>query len=140
MASELALWGYADVYRDGQLVAGGKPAHVMVVRKEQGSLPGQVFLSVATERKDLVGVPDGYVNVVWPTVDALSTASTQGIALAPERQSAAGLRPAGDVEQLIRFGRREVLGSGVILFAVAALLLLVTHPWPDRRARGADRS
>ena len=136
VASELALWGYADVFRDGQLVAGSKPAHVMVVKKEQGSLPGQVFLSVGTERKDLVGVPDGYVNVIWPTVGTLSTASTQGIALAPERQSEAGLRPAKDVEHLVRFGRRELLGSAVILFTVAALLLLVTHPWPRRRARG----
>ena len=130
VASELALWGYADVYRDGQLVAGGKPAHVMVVKKEQGSLPGQVFLSVGTEEKDLVGVPDGYINVVWRKVDGLSTASTQGVAMAHERQSEAGLRPADDLEHLVRFGRREVLGSAAILLTVAALALLAIYPWP----------
>jgi hypothetical protein len=137
VASELALWGYADVYRDGQLVAGGKPAHIMVVKKEQGSLPGQVFLSVATERKDLVGVPDGYISVIWSKADALSTTATQGIARAHERQSAAALRPARDVGHLVLFGRRELLGSAVILFTVAALLLLVTHPWPRRHVQRA---
>jgi hypothetical protein len=132
LASELALWGYADVYREGQLIAGGKPAHLMVVKKEQGNLPGQVFLSVATEKKDLVGVPDGYINVIWRKVNALSTASTQGVAMAHERQSGAGLRPAEDLGHVVRFGRREVLGSAVILFAVAGLTLLAIHPWPAR--------
>ena len=133
VAAELSLWGYAEVYRNGLLIAGGKPAHAMVVQKEQGSLPGQVFLSVATEHKDLVGVPDGYLNVIWREVTALSTPTTQGIDLHTRRESSGAQRPAEDLGQLVQFGRREVLGYGVLVFLLAALLFLVIRPWPTIR-------
>jgi hypothetical protein len=133
VAAELSLWGFADVYRDGQLLAGGKPTHVMVVQKEQGSLPGQVFLSVATEHKDLVGVPDGYLNVIWREVAELSTPATQGIDLHTSRESHGAQRPADNLGQLVQYGRRELLGYGVLVFLLAALLLLVMRPWPASR-------
>ena len=133
VASELALWGFADVYRDGQLVAGGKPAHMMVVQKDQGSLPGQVFLSVATEKKDLVGVPDGYLNVAWLKVESLSTPATQGIDESSRRQSEGALRPPGQLSDLFHYGRRELLGYGALLFTLAGLLLLVSRPWTPHR-------
>jgi hypothetical protein len=132
VASELALWGFAEVYKNGQLVAGSAPAHMMVVRKEQGSLPGQGFLSVATEKKDLVGAPDGYLNVVWRKVDALSTPATQGVEETSKRQSEGALRPAKEIADLFQYGRREVLGYGVLLFVLASLLLLASRPWPTR--------
>ena len=132
LASELALWGYADVYRNGQLIAGEKPAHFMVVRKEQGSLPGQVFLSVATDAKDLVGAPDGYLSVAWKQVGALSTTATQGIDRHTQREAHGNLRPAG-LGELLLYGRREIVGYGGLLFVVAGLLLLVGRPWPGRR-------
>jgi hypothetical protein len=135
VASEPALGGYADVYRNGQLIAGEKPAHFMVVRKEQGALPGQAFLSVATEARDVVGAPDGYLNVVWKQVGALSTTATQGIDTHTLRETAGNLRPAGLAEQL-HYGRREVVGCGVLLFIVAGLLLLTARPWPGRRVVG----
>ncbi|MBI3968070.1 MAG: hypothetical protein HY329_20725 [Chloroflexi bacterium] len=140
VASELALWGYADVYRNGTLIAGGKPAHMMVVRKDQGQLPGQVFLSVATEKKDLPGTPDGYLNVIWRKVDTLSTPATQGIDLASERQSGAGRLPATDLGQLAQFGRREVVGYGTLAFLIAGLLLLTitSKPVVDRDQYGSS--
>jgi hypothetical protein len=133
VAAELSLWGFADVYRGGQLIAGGKPAHMMVVQKEQGSLPGQVFLSVATERKDLVGVPDGYLNVIWREVAELSTPATQGVDLHTRRESDGARGPAETLGQLVQFGRRELLGYGVLVFVLAGLLFLVLRPWPTIR-------
>jgi hypothetical protein len=130
VAAELSLWGFADVYRNGQLIAGGKPTHVMAVQKEQGNLPGQVYLSVATEHKDLVSAPDGYLNVIWREVAELSTPATQGIDLHTRRESNGARGPAETLGQLVQFGRRELLGYGVLVFVLAGLLFLVIRPWP----------
>jgi hypothetical protein len=130
VAAELAVWGFADVFRNGQPVASGKPAHMMVVKRDQGDLPGQVFLSVATEKKDLESVPDRYLNVVWQRVDTLSTPATHDIDHASTRQSEGALRPAHNAADLFTYGRRELLGYAVLVFVLAALLLLVRQPWP----------
>jgi hypothetical protein len=132
LASELAVWGYADIYRNGERIVGGAPTHAMVVKKEQGSLPGQVFLSVATEKMDLVGVPDGYLNLAWRNLDSLTTPTTEGIDEASTRQSDGALRPPKDITALSQYGRRELVGYGVLLAVVAGLLLLAIRPWPQR--------
>jgi hypothetical protein len=130
VAAELAVWGYADVYRDGQLVAAGVPAHMMVVKRDQGTLPGQVFLSVASEKKNLVSVPDGYLNIIWLQATSLATPATHGIDEASGRQSAGALRPAHSVTDLFQYGRRELLGYAVLVITLAGLLLLARRPWP----------
>lgn len=140
VSSELAVWGFADVFKDGQLIATEAPTHMMVVKEEQGDLPGQVFLSVGTERKDLLGAPDGYLNLVWREVGELSTPTTQGIDLTTRRESDGGLQ-AASLEEIFQFGLRELVGYGALLFVVAASLLLALHPLPLRgpslRARRA---
>jgi hypothetical protein len=128
VAAELALWGYANVERNGERIDSGKPAHMMVVRRDQGALPGQVFLSVAAEKKDLVGVPDGYINLVWPQVGSLATPATHGIDETSTRQSEGALRPAHSLADLFQYGRRELLGYAVLVLTLAALLLLVRRP------------
>jgi hypothetical protein len=137
VASELALWAFADVFKDGQPVATEVPAHMMVVKKEQGRLPGQVFLSVGTEKKNVPGVPDGYLSVVWREVADLSTPSTQGIDETFVRQGEGALRPA-EMAQLLQYGRRELVGYGALLFVVAASLLLAMRPRPVA-SRAGDR-
>jgi hypothetical protein len=131
VSAELALWGFADVLKDGQPIATEVPAHMMVVKKDQGDLPGQVFLSVGTERKNVLGAPNGYVNVVWREVGELSTPTTQGVDLTSRRESAGGLQPAS-LGEIFQFGRRELMGYGALLFVVAASLLLALRPWPPR--------
>ncbi len=69
MAPEIALWGWAEVKRGGDVIARSAPAHVMV--STGGPMPG-VMLEVATEDKSLVAEPDGYITVVWPRVDSLA--------------------------------------------------------------------
>jgi len=68
MAPEIALWGWAEVRRDGQVIARMAPAHVMVMAG--GPMPG-VMLEIDTEDKTLVGERDGYINVMWHKLDAL---------------------------------------------------------------------
>jgi hypothetical protein len=138
VAAELSVWGLADVFKDGQQIGSQVPAHMMVVKKDQGSLPGQVFLSVGTERKNVLGAPDGYLNVIWREVQQLSTPATQGIDLTARRESAGGLQPA-NFDELFQFGRRELLGYGALLFVVAASLLLALRPWPLRGAAARAR-
>ena len=106
---------------------------MMVVRQEQGSLPGQVFLSIATEHRDLAGVPDGYLNIIWPQAVELSTPATQGINLYQARESDGGRLPAESLGQVAQIGRRELLGYGVLLFVIAATLFLAMRPWPLAR-------
>ena len=135
VAAELSFWGFAEVFRDGQRVAANAPAHMMVVKKDQGSLPGQVFLSVATEEQNLAGVPDGYVNVVWKTADRVVTAATRGADLHTLRETAGNRAPA-DVAHLLNVGWRELFGWGGLLALVAGTLLLALRPgtarWPGR--------
>lgn len=138
VAAELALWSLADVYRNGQLIAAGRPAHLMVVRNDQGQLPGQVLLTVATEARDLPGVPDGYLTVAWREVAELTTPATQGIDLHQVRESGGARWPATSLGDLAQIGRREALGYGVLLFAVAATLLLALRPWPVRPRQISD--
>ena len=127
VASELAFWGYAEVFRDGQKVATNAPAHMMVVKRDQGSLPGQVFLSVATDEKNLTGVPDGYLNVVWKTAGEVVTAATHGSDLHTLRETAGNRAPA-DFAHLLNVGWREAFGWGGLIVIVAGSLLLALRP------------
>ena len=65
---EIAVWGFATVERNGEVIAKMAPAHVMVMSKEP--LKG-ITLEVSAEDKDLVGAPEGYLHVMWPNIDSL---------------------------------------------------------------------
>jgi hypothetical protein len=69
MKPEIGLWGWARVVRDGQEIARMAPAHVMVTK--EGPMAG-VMLEVDTEEKGLVGVPDGYLTVMWHQIGSLA--------------------------------------------------------------------
>jgi hypothetical protein len=71
---DIALWGWAEVSRDGQVIASMVPAHVMVMT--QPPMQG-IMLEVATEDKNLPGVPDGYITAMWPTVASIRLPTTQ---------------------------------------------------------------
>ncbi len=66
---EIALWGYAQVERDGQVIAKMAPAHVMVMTKEP--LKG-IALEVDAEDKTLRDIPNGYVHVMWSNIDSIT--------------------------------------------------------------------
>src|SRR5688572_25607807 len=70
---DIALWGWAEVSRDGQVIARMVPAHIMVMT--QAPMQG-IMLEVATEDKNLPGVPDGYITAMWPTLAAISLPTT----------------------------------------------------------------
>lgn len=65
---EIALWGYAEVYKNEELIAKAAPAHIMVMEKEP--IKG-IMLEVETEGKGLLGAPDGYLNVLWPEISSI---------------------------------------------------------------------
>jgi hypothetical protein len=66
---EIALWGWAEVMRDGKTIAKMAAAHVMVMTKPPHV---GVMLEVDTEEKGLLAVPDGYLSVMWPQVRTLA--------------------------------------------------------------------
>lgn len=68
MKPKIALYGWAEVTRDGKVIAKMAPAHVMVTT--EGPMKG-VMLEVDTEEKTLLGTPDGYINVMWHEVGSL---------------------------------------------------------------------
>jgi hypothetical protein len=65
---EIALWGYAVVERDGQVISKMAPAHVMVMSKDP--IKG-IALEVDAEDKSLIDAPNGYLHVMWPEIDSL---------------------------------------------------------------------
>jgi hypothetical protein len=71
---EIALWGWAEVSRNGEVIARAAPAHLMVLT--DGPIQG-VMLEIDTEAKGLSAEPDGYINVMWPTVEALEMPQEQ---------------------------------------------------------------
>jgi hypothetical protein len=68
MRPEIALWGWAQVTRNDELLAPMAPAHVMVT--SAGPMAG-VMLEIETEDKNLKAEPDGYINVMWHKIDKL---------------------------------------------------------------------
>lgn len=71
---EIALWGWAEVSRNGEVIARAAPAHIMVMT--HGPIQG-VMLEIDTETKGLIAEPDGYINVMWPKVEALQMPKAQ---------------------------------------------------------------
>ncbi|WP_027997135.1 hypothetical protein [Sinorhizobium arboris] len=74
MRPKIALWGWAEVSRNGEVIARAAPAHVMVLT--DGPMQG-VMLEIATEDKSLAAEPDGYIHVMWPKVEALEMPENQ---------------------------------------------------------------
>lgn len=68
MRPNISIYGWGRVWRDGRLLASMVPTHVMV--STEGPVQG-VMLEVDTEEKTLRDVPDGYITVMWPSVDSL---------------------------------------------------------------------
>ncbi len=66
----IALWGYAEVKKNGTVISTMAPAHVMVM--PDAPMKG-ITLEVAAEDKSLIGTPDGYLNFMWPEVAQLAT-------------------------------------------------------------------
>ncbi|MDQ3823835.1 MAG: hypothetical protein M3321_11425, partial [Actinomycetota bacterium] len=60
--SEVALFAVAEVRRDGELVAGAVPVHVMTT---DGDYPGALELHVGDEQTPVPGLPDERLRVVW---------------------------------------------------------------------------
>ena len=60
--SEVALFAVAEVRRDGELVAGAAPIHVMTTDEPY---PGRLELHVGDEQTPIVGLPDERLRVVW---------------------------------------------------------------------------
>ncbi|RWM76486.1 MAG: hypothetical protein EOR81_22805 [Mesorhizobium sp.] len=71
---EIAIWGWAEVSRNGEVIARAAPAHLMVMTR--GPIQG-VMLEIDTETKGLIAEPDGYINVMWPKVEALQMPEAQ---------------------------------------------------------------
>jgi hypothetical protein len=69
MKPEIALYGWCEVRRDGEVISKMAPAHVMVT--SEGPMSG-IMLEVDTEEKTLLGTPDGYINVMWHDIDSLT--------------------------------------------------------------------
>lgn len=67
---DIALWGWAKVKRNGELVATAVPAHVKVMRA--APVRG-ILLEVGTEDRAMAGTPNGYLSVLWPSVKSIST-------------------------------------------------------------------
>jgi hypothetical protein len=74
MKPDIALWGWAEVKRNNEVIVPMAPAHVMVTTK--GAHTG-VMLEVNAEDKALRGEPDGYITVMWPKVDSLAMPHAQ---------------------------------------------------------------
>lgn len=68
MEPDIALWGWAEVYKDGKLIQTRVPAHVKVMGK--APLKG-VTLQVGVEGQTLPNTADGYIHIQWPEVDQL---------------------------------------------------------------------
>jgi hypothetical protein len=60
--AELALFAVAEVRREGELVAGAVPVHVMTTDEEY---PGALELHVGDEQTPVAGLPDERLRVVW---------------------------------------------------------------------------
>lgn len=68
MKPDIALYGWAKVWRDGELIDPMAFTHVMV--SSRPPMQG-VMLEVETEEKALLGAPGGYLTAMWHEVDAL---------------------------------------------------------------------
>jgi len=68
MEPDIALWGWADVYKNGELIQSRVPANVKVMEKMP--LKG-VILEVGIEGQPLANTPDGYLHIHWPDIDQL---------------------------------------------------------------------
>jgi hypothetical protein len=71
---EIALWGWAEVVRDGKIISKMAPAHVMVMTT--GDMPG-VMLEVDTEDKTLPEVPGGFITAMWGEVKSIEMPKSQ---------------------------------------------------------------
>lgn len=64
----IAIWGWADVYKDGELLKSRAPAHVKVM--DTSRLSG-IVLEVETDGASIPGTPNGYLNIHWPNTEKL---------------------------------------------------------------------
>ena len=75
MKPEIALWGWGEIRRDGQVIARMAPVHVMVSSSDR-PMPG-IMLEIDTEEKTLLAERDGYIHVMWHKVDSLQMPTAQ---------------------------------------------------------------
>lgn len=63
---DIALWAWGTVTKNGTLISKMAPIHIMVMKTDK-TMPG-IMLEVASEGKELLGTPDGYLTVHWPKI------------------------------------------------------------------------
>lgn len=68
MEPDIALWGWAEVFKDGKLIESRVPAHVKVMQTRP--LKG-ITLQIGLEGQTLPNTPDGYLHIHWPNIDNL---------------------------------------------------------------------
>jgi hypothetical protein len=71
---DIAIWGWAEVIRDDEIISTMVPAHVKVMTSSP--LKG-IMLEVDTETKFIHEIPDGYINVFWSHIDSLNPPTNQ---------------------------------------------------------------
>jgi hypothetical protein len=108
MKPEIALWGWAEIKKNGQVISRMTPGHVMV--SSSGPLPG-IMLELDTEDKALVPEPDGYLHVMWHKIDAL--------------------------EMPTAHNRTRMIIGWAALIGIVVLFGALTWNQPDRRRRAA---
>lgn len=74
VVANVAVWGFAQIEKDGQTIAKMAPAHIMVMR--EGPIKG-ITLEVDAEDKALQGVDNGYLHVMWPNIDTLNLSTSE---------------------------------------------------------------
>lgn len=74
LTPDIALWGWAKVIRDNEVIATMVPAHVKVIMSPP--LKG-IMMEVDTENKFLHEVEDGYLNIFWNHIDSFTPPTNQ---------------------------------------------------------------
>ncbi len=74
MEPDIAIWGWAEISKNGQLIHGKVPAHIKV--KQEDPLKG-ITLMVGSVEQPLTELPDGYLHVRWPSLDHLALPDKQ---------------------------------------------------------------
>lgn len=69
MEPDIAIWGWAEVSKNGKLIHTRVPAHVKVMKET--SLKG-ISLEIGTQEQNLFNTPDAYLHVRWFDVDQLA--------------------------------------------------------------------
>jgi hypothetical protein len=122
MKPNLGLWGWAEVERNGKVIAKMAPAHVMVMTKPP--MKG-IMLEIGTEEKDLPGIEQGYITAMWHNIDALNMPYSQQ----KQREVIGWIVMAALAILFLLASKREQTPAGRNSFKTAAILIVVMLVW-----------